>query len=64
MAIDTLERRNSVLNVTSFTLPIPDNTIAAQDRQTLLKTYSGILAGTVVIIIRKLQHKLSIHIGI
>ncbi len=42
MAVDTLSKRVSALNMS---LPIPDGTISAGDRQHVLWTYSGILAG-------------------
>ena len=48
MAIDTLAKRNSVLNIQSVILPITDGTIAAGDRETLLRNYSGILSGAAI----------------
>lgn len=48
MAIDSLAKRNSVLAVSTNLLPIPDGTIAQSDRQTLLSTYGGILAGIAI----------------
>ena len=54
MAIDSLAKRNSVLSVTTTLLPIPDSTIDQADRQTVLRVYGGILAGSVVVIFTKL----------
>lgn len=53
MAVDTLSKRVSALNIS---LPIPDGTISAGDRQHVLWTYSGILAAApaAVVIIGKL----------
>lgn len=63
MAIDTLAKRNSVLSVNSYILPIPDGTIGQNDRQTLLRVYGGILAAAAVIVTKTLT-KIQISIGI
>ena len=63
MAIDTLAKRNSVLSVNSYILPIPDGTIGDDDRQTLTSVYGGILADVAVIITRTIT-KIQISIGI
>jgi len=49
MAIDTLAKRNSVLSINSYILPIPDGTIDQGDRQTVTRVYGGILATAAVI---------------
>jgi len=67
MAIDTVAKRNSVLSVNSYILPIPDGTIAQDDRQTLLRVYGGILAGAAAAALGKLHDRLSItinHLGL
>jgi hypothetical protein len=64
MAIDTLAKRNSVLSVNSYILPIPDSTIDQGDRQTLLRRVSSILADGAVAIIRSALNKISINIGL
>jgi len=63
MAIDTLAKRNSALNVSGVVIPIPDGAIDTGDRQTLLTVYSGILATTAAIV-KKAFQTLSIRIGI
>lgn len=64
MAIDTLAKRNSTLIIqNSGGLVVPDGTIDQGDRQSILKQFSGILAGAAVAIIKKAE-TLSIRIGI
>lgn len=63
MAIDTLAKRASVLNIASLQLPIPDGTISQGDRQSVLRFYSGILAGA-AIIVKNIHRKISIMIGV
>jgi hypothetical protein len=63
MAIDTLAKRASVLNIASLQLPIPDGTISQGDRQSLLRVYTGILAGAAVIV-KKISQRISIMIGV
>jgi len=63
MAIDTLAKRNSVLSVNSYILPIPDGTISQADRQTVLRVYGGILASAAADIIKNIHNKLSLTIG-
>lgn len=43
-AVDSAGKRYSVINMAGSTLPIPDGTIAAADRQHLLGLYSGLAA--------------------
>jgi hypothetical protein len=64
MAIDTLAKRNSVLSVNSYILPIPDGTIAQDDRQTVLRVVGSILAGAAVETARRLGQYINIKIGI
>ncbi|MGB1304024.1 hypothetical protein [Pseudoalteromonas marina] len=64
MAIDTLAKRNSVLSIQSIILPIPDGTVGNGDRQTLLRRYSGILAGEVIAVLSKGIQAIQIRIGI
>lgn len=63
MAIDTLAKRASTLNISSFQLPIPDGAITQSDRQALLRFYSGILAGAAAVI-KNVYSKMAINIGI
>ena len=63
MAIDTVAKRNSVLSVNSYILPIPDGTIGQDDRQTLLRVYGGILAVAVADALGRLHDRLSITIN-
>ena len=50
MAIDSASKRASIMAFADGALlPVPDGTIAAEDRLTLLWLYSGIAAGDVVI---------------
>ena len=63
MAIDTLAKRASVLNIASLQLPIPDGTISQGDRQSLLRAYTGILAGAAVAV-KNVWNKLSIRLGV
>lgn len=52
MAIDTAAKRSSCLDheeVWQFGMPLPDGAIGQGDRQHLVWTYSGILAGVVVL---------------
>ena len=51
MAIDTLAKRNSVLGINTIIPPIPDGTISAGDRETLLRNYSGILSGAAIVVV-------------
>ena len=64
MSIDTLAKRNSVLIVSTNLLPIPDSTIDAGDRQTLLKRYSGILSGAAIEVLSKAIQTIAIRIGV
>lgn len=64
MSIDTLAKRNSVLIVSTDLLPIPDGAIDSGDRQTLLKRYSGILAGVVIAVLSKGIQTIAIRIGV
>ena len=64
MAIDTLAKRASVLNIASLQLPIPDGTISQGDRQSLLRVYTGILAGVVAVAVKNAWNKLSIRLGV
>lgn len=63
MAIDTLAKRASALNISTMQLPIPDGTISQGDRQSLLRMYSGILAG-VAAAVQNVYNRLSIRLGI
>lgn len=45
MAVDTAVKRHSALHVLVPSVPLPDGTVGAGDRQTLARLYSGILAG-------------------
>jgi len=49
MAVDTLAKRNSALGINTIIPPIPDGTISAGDRETLLRNYSGILSGAAIV---------------
>lgn len=64
MAIDTLAKRASTLNICSFQLPIPDGVVDQGDRQTLLRYYSGILAGAAVEAAKNIWDRISIKMGI
>jgi hypothetical protein len=50
VAVDTLAKRNSVLGINAIIPPIPDGTISAGDRETLLRNYSGILSGAAIVV--------------
>ncbi len=63
MAIDTLDKRNSVLSVNSYILPIPDGTVNQNDRQTLLRVVGSILAGAITVVARRFT-KIPINIGL
>ena len=64
MAIDTLAKRNSVLSVNSYILPIPDSTINQADRQTVLRVYGGILADAATAAVKFLHDRISIRLGL
>ena len=44
-AVDTADRRYSMLNMTGYVLPVPNSEIDAEDRLHLLGLYAGIAAG-------------------
>lgn len=63
MAIDTLDKRNSVLSVNSYILPIPDGAVNRNDRQTLLRVVGSILADALAVVARRFT-RIAINIGL
>lgn len=55
MAVDTVAKRVSTLAVTSVVLPLPTGSIGQDARQTVVRTYGGILAEAAVAVIKVIR---------